>query len=102
MQPAIMSTTYDNGRAIAQHARASAAQAEAAAARLCLSGLEAEAIEQRARADLLAGRLAWIASHARRACARTREEGALAALGAIAIVASEPEPGPIARLVPRR
>lgn len=98
----VMNTSHENGRAIAQHARASAALAEAAAARLCLAGLAAEATEQRARANLLSGRLAWIESHARRACGITREEGARAALGAIALAASEPEPGPIARLGPRR
>lgn len=101
MQPA-MNGTRENERAIALHARVDSAQAEAAAARRCLAGLVSEATEQRARADLLAARLARIERLARYACGITREEVARAALGAIALSASEPVSVPAALHVPRR
>lgn len=89
MQAARMQNERDKGRATAAAARITAAAQDAAAARACVAQLEREVVAARSRVFRLELRLARIEGTARRALARTRDDGARLALGDICVTAGE-------------
>lgn len=91
MSRTAMNTTGDNGREIAERARADAATADASAARACVDRLAVELREARAENRAHRVRLDLIRRRAVSALEGTREERTALALGDIAVRAELPD-----------